>query len=122
MFIAYSYPIWTDLCAGGEASGDGTQHFGGPIQDSGEPSERQAIDHLFALAFRGHESAVAQAGQVWADSWLRLPDDSHELPDSPFPHGQELKDLQPPGIRQNAKEARGRGGRRAMNKRGIHIP
>jgi hypothetical protein len=43
--------------------------------------EGEPVNDFLALAFGGYESTVPQAGQVRADAWLRLANQSHELTD-----------------------------------------
>ena len=116
-----SHPLGSDAGAGGEPRGDWSHGFRRPIHNSVQAVQGKPVNDLLAPPFCADKTAVAQAGKVGADPWLRLPDRGDQLAHGALAVTKQLQDLQPRRIAKDAKES-SRGARLSRNKKkGIHI-
>jgi len=89
--------------------------------DPVEAAQGKAVNDLLAAALGANEAAVAQARQVGAHPRLRLPDGCHQLADGELTLFEQLEDVKPGRVTEDAKEARRGGAVGWREHAGIHI-
>jgi hypothetical protein len=102
-----SDPVWSYASAARQSLPDRLQRRIGPGNDSVDSAKRKPVDDLLATPRRVDKSAMAQAGQVRADSGLGLPNGLDKLAHGSVVRFEELQDVEPSRIAQDPKKARG---------------
>lgn len=114
-------PIRPNPGAAGQVLVQRFHHRRSPLQHAVHPVQGELINHHLASPVAGDQAAVPQAGEMGADSGLRLPDCKYQLAHASVAQLQEFEYPQPRRVPQNPKESSGGDGIDGTGDRRVHI-